>query len=171
MRGKQRPRRVFRSATGLIPACAGKTRGAERRSGKGPAHPRVCGENDCSKSPAICTAGSSPRVRGKRDETRGKYRATGLIPACAGKTFFGEGALRCGRAHPRVCGENPRFLDATRRVSGSSPRVRGKLHDSNPAPLKRGLIPACAGKTRPERRRRTRSKAHPRVCGENATTG
>ena len=50
---------------------------------------------------------------------------------------------------------------------GSSPRVRGKLV---PRPTKRGagrLIPACAGKTSPSPANPRRTRAHPRVCGEN----
>ena len=30
-----------------------------------------------------------------------------------------------------------------------------------------GLIPACAGKTRPVATRKAKTTAHPRVCGEN----
>ena len=70
----------------LIPACAGKTRGAERRSGKEPAHPRVCGENVAVSSRAMMCSGSSPRVRGKRMFSSWSCTTGGLIPACAGKT-------------------------------------------------------------------------------------
>ena len=34
-------------------------------------------------------------------------------------------------------------------LMGSSPRVRGKLQSLDIDVLKEGLIPACAGKTRP----------------------
>ena len=51
---------------------------------------------------------------------------------------------------------------------GSSPRVRGKRDSAQRRGGPRGLIPACAGKTRPHRWRPRSTGAHPRVCGENA---
>ena len=66
-----------------------------------------------------------------------------------------------------MCGENYAVPREFSHASGSSPRVRGKRRGSLQAVLRVGLIPACAGKTWmcgvPSRR----SRAHPRVCGEN----
>ena len=92
----------------------------------------------------------------------------GLIPACAGKT--GVKATRCpGKtAHPRVCGENPTVAGAGVGAGGSSPRVRGKPTTRYAAHKAARLIPACAGKTSLRVQRRWKSRAHPRVCGENA---
>ena len=50
---------------------------------------------------------------------------------------------------------------------GSSPRVRGKRATSKAIATEDGLIPACAGKTITRMGPNTRSRAHPRVCGEN----
>ena len=50
---------------------------------------------------------------------------------------------------------------------GSSPRVRGKPAHGHAEGFRVGLIPACAGKTLPPRRAAVKTKAHPRVCGEN----
>ena len=73
-------------ASGLIPACAGKTPPPAMYSNTLRAHPRVCGENfDRDRSPAPI-AGSSPRVRGKLRTALSDQRYLGLIPACAGKT-------------------------------------------------------------------------------------
>ena len=71
----------------------------------------------------------------------------GLIPAYAGKTFAAWIAWVRAEAHPRVCGEN--HVDAHRVAgfTGSSPRVRGKQPRARCRILRRGLIPACAGKT------------------------
>ena len=52
-------------------------------------------------------------------------------------------------------------------LDGSSPRVRGKPRGRPRHPVRRGLIPACAGKTRRTPARCRRQWAHPRVCGEN----
>ena len=56
------------------------------------------------------------------------------------------------KAHPRVCGENKTFLAMHGTRLGSSPRVRGKRGQSRYARPPRGLIPACAGKTRRRKR-------------------
>ena len=50
---------------------------------------------------------------------------------------------------------------------GSSPRVRGKQPTAGDEEGKRGLIPACAGKTFLSWAPRSVARAHPRVCGEN----
>ena len=74
--------------------------------------------------------GSSPRVRGKRDDDLAHPCGARLIPACAGKTPPRGASFRPSGAHPRVCGEN-----------------HGKAENSYDP----GLIPACAGKTTPSR--------------------
>ena len=70
-------------------------------------------------------------------------------------------------AHPRVCGENRRLRRREPLRRGSSPRVRGKLHRVAQAHQRRGLIPACAGKTVSAVKRAGAVAAHPCVCGEN----
>ncbi len=50
---------------------------------------------------------------------------------------------------------------------GSSPRVRGTRRPVLPHPRERGIIPACAGNTRPSSTCRRCSRDHPRVCGEH----
>ena len=153
----------------LIPACAGKTGCQAARNRIGPAHPRVCGENDQRLPSVLLIPGSSPRVRGK---LRGRVNICDcerLIPACAGKTDKPQQTTSLQWAHPRVCGENTRLLPFAKSPLGSSPRVRGKRFHSTVFKNRPRLIPACAGKTYSIHRRRRRSGAHPRVCGENAT--
>ena len=53
---------------------------------------------------------------------------------------------------------------------GSSPRVRGKLGNSQVIYTGTGLIPACAGKTDGRQGHHSLAGAHPRVCGENDFT-
>ena len=91
---------------GLIPACAGKTRGRRTRSRCRSAHPRVCGENQAEPGEADPVLGSSPRVRGKLADPEDEAHARGLIPACAGKTYSSSSGRTPRWAHPRVCGEN-----------------------------------------------------------------
>ena len=153
--------------SGLIPACAGKTRYGMDSQPLKRAHPRVCGENSFGLLAVAGVVGSSPRVRGKLPPMLRRLLARGLIPACAGKTW-NHSQIRCmTRAHPRVCGENIETFGGAATLSGSSPRVRGKLNYGNVRTFVAGLIPACAGKTLGKLAISPRNGAHPRVCGEN----
>ena len=113
--------------------------------------------------------GSSPRVRGKLGGEPGVDVRLRLIPACAGKTNRPSGGNRDPRAHPRVCGENGRWVSGWGVCGGSSPRVRGKLFWGFLWYCRVRLIPACAGKTGNPRTEPPGQPAHPRVCGENVS--
>ena len=115
--------------------------------------------------------GSSPRVRGKPNIRTQFTDNRGLIPACAGKTAPRVADRRDERAHPRVCGENPTITHSRVLGTGSSPRVRGKQAGTSLLGDGRGLIPACAGKTKTIFTTSRPSAAHPRVCGENVEDG
>ena len=189
VRGKPRRRPRKRVPPRLIPARAGKTRPGTCATLRRAAHPRACGENPV---PAIATevaAGSSPRVRGKPGADRAALGRGRLIPARAGKTSRQLSRHTNGRAHPRACGENVFWATSALLCLGSSPRVRGKLQELDPGRARRGLIPACAGKTTggggtpppggliPACAGKTQvpdcavagEGAHPRACGENST--
>ena len=107
----------------------------------------MCGENLGGRLAWFYCAGSSPRVRGKLDPAAIDYALSRLIPACAGKTRRPRRRQAPPTAHPRVCGENFRWVGGPLTCGGSSPRVRGK-HPKN------------GGK-------QNDPQAHPRVCGEN----
>ena len=167
VRGKPERIRRTSSATGLIPARAGKTSRVHRSGLRRRAHPRACGENSPTPSSARLDRGSSPRVRGK---LRSLYRASygdGLIPARAGKTYTLSSPAGSLSAHPRACGENALGKASGSLTSGSSPRVRGKRWSCRPRRRIRGLIPARAGKTSRKSLATSRRLAHPRACGEN----
>ena len=131
----------------LIPACAGKTKRRYQRPVNSRAHPRVCGENRVLPKNLLSPSGSSPRVRGKREERFSDTCREGLIPACAGKTMTRSTWITHMVAHPRVCGENEHCVLVGFVVAGSSPRVRGKQIAAFFQFFKGRLIPACAGKT------------------------
>ena len=159
-----------RAECGLIPACAGKTEIIRTAFDFDRAHPRVCGENSVKGFYTWALSGSSPRVRGKLQIITRLRSARRLIPACAGKTRPGRTYSENPWAHPRVCGENAKVRTVIIRGLGSSPRVRGKRPGSPPGGLHRRLIPACAGKTKMSILTARQPRAHPRVCGENATS-
>ena len=113
-------------AGGLIPAHAGKTTGAARRTASNRAHPRSRGEN-CMYSQSTCApAGSSPLTRGKRSRGQSALAILGLIPAHAGKTRTWTGCASVSPAHPRSRGENIAAIDNDSWRGGSSPLTRGK---------------------------------------------
>ena len=171
VRGKPASAILVQLGERLIPACAGKTPPKAHWSPTDGAHPRVCGENVVPRALAGVTAGSSPRVRGKQALPVRARLATGLIPACAGKTWRGRRFPWGSRAHPRVCGENADGAITALSIGGSSPRVRGKRRTRLSLAWKVRLIPACAGKTLSVRTRSRKVTAHPRVCGENSPAG
>ena len=130
---------------------------------------------------------SSPRGRGKQDQSPRTHPTPRLIPAWAEKTAAAPGPESQPRAHPRVGGENGISRGGLTLLGGSSPRGRGKPliavaenHSSRLIPARagkqnpssgahhlRGLIPARAGKTTRLRRCPTKRSAHPRAGGEN----
>ena len=172
-RGRGKRERCHRSETsvGLIPAWAGKTPSRRATSPKRAAHPRVGGENSSSPVGTSPIPGSSPRGRGKHPPCARCGRRPRLIPAWAGKTPSSRPRSTERRAHPRVGGENGRIRLAPVMPMGSSPRGRGKPRIARVAGLPRGLIPAWAGKTPCNPGTPGDAQAHPRVGGENWTTG
>ena len=90
VRGKASAQFVYKVATRITPACAGKRllRGARSRSNED--HPRVCGE----KAKHVCRVrsikGSPPRVRGKGRMMTGTFGESRITPACAGKSTTSE---------------------------------------------------------------------------------
>ena len=112
--------------------------------------------------------GSSPRGRRKRERSRRGGAGWRLIPARAGKTRPGRIPDLVVRAHPRAGGENQLTAEARKASGGSSPRGRGKHGNAAVMTVRLGLIPTWAGKTRASSRRRTGTRAHPRMGGENS---
>ena len=147
MRGKHVSVLAAQSARRFIPAHAGKTVSPWTRRDCGWVHPRACGENDPPANPPLPYAGSSPRMRGKRDFVNGDADALGFIPAHAGKTARPTRSWGGRRVHPRACGENLLLNAAAEASAGSSPRMRGKLQLWRGAGIRAGFIPAHAGKT------------------------
>ena len=93
--------------------------------------------------------------------------STGIIPAYAGNT----GSMACTVGikvdHPRVCGEHHMPFPQQSGPAGSSPRMRGTLNYPSGDAEAAGIIPAYAGNTSIEHRKRRWNWDHPRVCGEH----
>ena len=111
----------------FIPACAGNTRWNARMPIAIPVHPRVCGEHDHERVTCYGTRGSSPRVRGTRENQCPSRTRSWFIPACAGNTSEHVYRSTMCMVHPRVCGEHASPRRIAVNCIGSSPRVRGTL--------------------------------------------
>ena len=109
-------------------------------------------------------------MRGKVDDVPGGVLHRGITPAYAGKSRSPRSASALRWDHPRICGEKRLMLLVFRAVTGSPPRMRGKVsHLSIGAHLK-GITPAYAGKSQSPEYRCPSQGDHPRVCGEKART-
>ena len=111
--------------------------------------------------------GSSPRVRGTRENGKKTGEKPRFIPACAGNTIERPNEGEWFPVHPRVCGEHVGSPRDVNNGGGSSPRVRGTRRVRAALRQLWRFIPACAGNTGYERARQQIMSVHPRVCGEH----
>ena len=115
-------------------------------SGDRAVHPRGCGEYFTNSAFTFSIDGSSPRMRGIRQQPASRHRSRAV--------------------HPRGCGEYriPNETVCARR--GSSPRMRGIQPQQDLRQHQARFIPADAGNTRNPRSRGLQPTVHPRGCGE-----
>ena len=93
-------------------------------------------------------------------------RAWGITPAYAGKSRFRVLNVLPDGDHPRVCGEKSIAYLGDFFNPGSPPRMRGKGAVTICCVIHYGITPAYAGKSLTIQKMTTRSRDHPRVCGE-----
>ena len=105
MRGKEFIVSSSTASQRIIPAHAGKsgTRVFEIQASWD--HPRSCGEKFRRPGGLLCTAGSSPLMRGKVNYSLTYTIWDGIIPAHAGKRRLCIALFVAFRDHPRSCGE------------------------------------------------------------------
>ena len=92
----------------------------------------------------------------------------GITPAYAGKSLFTFRKVMRLRDHPRLCGEKYSVYFLPLYGIGSPPPMRGKDYQNLSDALENRITPAYAGKSDPQTRSSTRSRDHPRLCGEKA---
>ena len=126
----------------------------------------MCGEQCKTSYLHVTAVGSSPRVRGTVDMKVGAHSHRGIIPACAGNSILVQEITQQFWDHPRVCGEQLSVYYQVVTHLGSSPRVRGTVGFSLGSFAATGIIPACAGNSKPGGRVSRGIGDHPRVCGE-----
>ena len=167
MRGKRDLPRRKQPRQGSIPACAGETTPDNWQSGRRRVYPRVCGGNIAGRAGRRGLGGLSPRVRGKRRSRPANAVSERSIPACAGETQKRIAREMLMKVYPRVCGGNFDTSANAPRISGLSPRVRGKPGRRHRRRRPRWSIPACAGETLRVSELPGPGAVYPRVCGGN----
>ena len=152
----------------IIPAHAGQTSPPEDLFKHDKDHPRACGANRCCPPSCAPSAGSSPRMRGKRPLGLQGDAHHRIIPAHAGQTAAAIIFFMVNPDHPRACGANSLSPCTPWPDTGSSPRMRGKLAVVAGAHHTGRIIPAHAGQTAVRQHRVDGEPDHPRACGANA---
>ena len=186
-RGAQPAGAGLAGSGGIIPACAGSTVMAEPSCAPSLDHPRLRGEHEPHSTWPESAEGSSPLARGALGQVRRARAPTGIIPACAGSTSQLARRSWDSRDHPRLRGEHavwyvehgfgvgssplarehPLSFFVSSCPPGSSPLARGAQKEQTTDGRVRGIIPACAGSTRPPASLASRRWDHPRLRGEH----
>ena len=152
-----------------IPAYAGRTKTLKPVEELWAKHPRIRGENVCSRGWCATDWETSPHTRGKRILLIHSLRWLRNIPAYAGKTTSCQKITLGSRKHPRIRGENPSASAEPGIVTETSPHTRGKPFSCLKSECPDRNIPAYAGKTYSTAFQRWVLQKHPRIRGENYT--
>ena len=167
IRGKWGSRKPQAEAMGIIPANTGKIAFHQRIIVLCGDHPREYGENRSVAVDVLRTLGSSPRIRGKCSWRSWCFLLIRIIPANTGKMNLDALIPIQYRDHPREYGENESGCINSHTISGSSPRIRGKLFCTCRMDSRKRIIPANTGKMRLMGLMRLWAGDHPREYGEN----
>ena len=167
VRGTQSPPSARMRLSRFIPAGAGNTRALRGISNSRTVHPRRCGEHLVQRSPLPAKNGSSPQVRGTLQLSSLCAVTFRFIPAGAGNTTHPRCNSRGDAVHPRRCGEHTQVQPGDISGCGSSPQVRGTLHEDAEEDLESRFIPAGAGNTPQVEGTLSPESVHPRRCGEH----
>ena len=146
MRGREPCVDVRLDFCGITPAYAGKSESYGLPALPRWDHPRVCGEERKRKKLTGWQRGSPPRMRGRvcRLWQVGLHRR--ITPAYAGKRSSPGWTWVVTMDHPRVCGEEFGRLKASLGLSGSPPRMRGRVRSLKSLTGAFRITPAYAGK-------------------------
>ena len=90
-------------------------------------HPRMCGDDFPTKIRFSFNQGSPPRMRGRLIATFYGHVPVGVTPAYAGTMATPVFSFFEAKGHPRVCGDNLLRTSYQHYITGSPPRMRGRL--------------------------------------------
>ena len=165
MRGSHELSAAAKSDVGIIPAGAGLTTKLPPCAVAVRDHPRRCGAHRRVADLMKGDTGSSPQVRGSLSAASARISCSGIIPAGAGLTIPCINKFKREGDHPRRCGAHDRDTPVTPVELGSSPQVRGSLHEVLLCLFRYGIIPAGAGLTVLYWIFPWQQGDHPRRCG------
>ncbi len=111
--------------------------------------------------------GLSPLARGTPTFSRPKQFRKRFIPAGAGNTAFSSTTSVSTPVYPRWRGEHGFFFNNLKRLSGLSPLARGTRYGSAEKELSERFIPAGAGNTVTQEKKRLAQAVYPRWRGEH----
>ena len=152
----------------LIPVHTGNTPSGCIQTWCSSAHPRAYGEYRPIIERSAAPSGSSPCIRGIRNEISECVENGRLIPVHTGNTLFDPLLDLIQPAHPRAYGEYWLRYVALAPACGSSPCIRGiRVEEVTHKGITR-LIPVHTGNTPPQKKPRRFLTAHPRAYGEYA---
>ena len=130
-------------------------------------HPRGYGEHSSSVSSADFSSGSSPWVRGTLAEAKTTILGLRFIPVGTGNTDSDHNWPIVSTVHPRGYGEHSIGRSHDRRISGSSPWVRGTPAQDHLTVKVRRFIPVGTGNTIMLAIIMEDAAVHPRGYGEH----
>ena len=110
-------------------------------------HPRVRGEKRGQLKEVRSIMGSPPRARGEGGIMATLPQSSGITPACAGRRNGGDRKCLKPMDHPRVRGEKILGIVDLLHQVGSPPRARGEATLSVVSGTRKGITPACAGRS------------------------
>ena len=147
-RGRPRSSQGKTSPPGITPACAGKTSPNFCMTSRYEDHPRMRGEDWKRDRLIYGRGGSPPHARGRHRRIKMPRPPRRITPACAGKTGSFLWKTFTWPDHPRMRGEDSFLALGWVEDCGSPPHARGRREDRAPRARRRGITPACAGKTK-----------------------
>ena len=166
MRGKVCLQTARQLSHRITPAHAGKSNTGQNRGYSNKDHPRACGEKSAFIMLHTASVGSPPRMRGKERRCVGNDIHQRITPAHAGKSLYDFGTIQPDRDHPRACGEKFSADPGDATLTGSPPRMRGKVFWILQRVFCLRITPAHAGKSHYTDYANKWKQDHPRACGE-----
>ncbi len=151
---------------GFIPASARKPDTGRAIPSQTGVHPRLRGEALPAPPFLGQDQGPSPPTRGSRRRRSPNWRASGSIPAYAGKPRKTAPPTAAPRVHPRLRGEALVQFRPEAQVQGPSPPTRGSRRGGCALSRPLGSIPAYAGKPAWEWSSSLSGRVHPRLRGK-----
>ena len=166
-RGTQRPCAPGSGCVRFIPAGAGNTQRECAGFNWTPVYPRWRGEHLQPKLNFGFVIGLSPLARGTLLDIPEHCADLRFIPAGAGNTNQAEYSINPTTVYPRWRGEHSSTPARRVRVSGLSPLARGTRYGSAEKELSERFIPAGAGNTVTQEKKRLAQAVYPRWRGEH----